>query len=78
MVSTSSTPPVTPPDRPICVGLTCWRWEWWRSQAILRLAAKMGVTVHLTQRLHGLHREIEARVSGHNVDRFIGEFVRHC
>ena len=64
--------------KPICVGLTCWRWERSRAQAIAQLAGRLGVTVQLTQRLHGLHREIEARVSGPNVDRFIGEFVRHC
>jgi hypothetical protein len=38
----------------------------------------MGVNVELTQKVHGLRREIEAQVSGHNVDRFIGEFVRNC
>jgi len=66
------------PVRTICVGLTCWRWEWGRPKAILRLAQRLGVTVQLTQRFHGLHREIQARVSGQNIDRFIGEFVRHC
>lgn len=65
-------------SKPICVGMTCWRWERGRPQAIIQLALRLGVTVQLTQRLHGLHREIEARVSGPNVDRFIGEFVRHC
>ena len=70
------------PSKPICVGLTCWRWERARPRELLRLAQKLGVTVELTveltERIHGLHREIEARVSGRNVDRFIGEFVRHC
>jgi len=64
--------------RSIRVGLTCWRWEANRSQAIIRLAQKLGVTVTLTQTIHGLRREIEAQVSGQNIDRFIGEFVRDC
>ncbi len=78
MSSTPSTPPVSLPSKPICVGLTCWRWERARPRELLRLAQQLGVTVELTERIHGLHREIEARVSGRNVDRFIGEFVRHC
>lgn len=72
----NSTDPLS--TRSISVGLTCWRWEAKRSQAIVRLAQKLGVTVTLTQRIHGLRREIEAQVSGQNIDRFIGEFVRHC
>jgi hypothetical protein len=64
--------------KPICVGLTCWLWERGRPKAIVELAKRMGVTVELTQKVHGLHREIQAQVSGENVDRFIGEFVRHC
>lgn len=64
--------------KPICVGLTCWLWERGRPQRIVELAQSMGVTVQLTQKFHGLHREIEAQVSGRNVDRFIGEFVRNC
>jgi hypothetical protein len=70
--------PVSLPAKPICVGLTCWRWERRRPQAILRLAQRLGVTVQLTEKIHGLRRDIEARVSGRNIDRFIGEFVRHC
>jgi hypothetical protein len=66
------------PTKPISVGLTCWRWESGRPQAILRLAQRLGVTVQLTERIHGLRREIQAQVPGQNVDRFIGEFVRHC
>ncbi len=66
------------PSKPICVGLTCWRWERARPRELLRLAQRLGVTVELTEKIHGLHREIEARVSGPNVDRFIGEFGRHC
>ena len=66
------------PARPICVGLTCWRWQSKKPQAILRLAQRLGVTVQLTQKIRGLHREIEAQVTGGDTDRFIGEFVRHC
>jgi hypothetical protein len=65
-----------PPARPIRVGLTCWRWERKRSQEILRLAQRLGVTVRVTEKIRGLHREIEAQVSGRNVDHFIGEFAR--
>jgi hypothetical protein len=74
--------PVTPvqslPAKPICIGLTCWRWQWRRARSILRLAQRLGVTVQLTQKSHGLHREIQAQVSGGDTDRFIGEFIRHC
>ena len=72
----SPTPQLT--GKPICVGLTCWRWETHRPQAIIRLAQSLGVTLQLTQKIHGLSREIEAQVSGQNIDRFIGEFVRRC
>lgn len=65
-------------SKPICVGLTCWCWEMRKPKAIVELAHKLGVTVQLTQKVHGLRREIEAQVSGQNVDRFIGEFVRNC
>jgi len=71
-------PVETPLPKPICIGLTCWRWQTSRALAIVKLADQLGVTVQLTQRIHGLHREIEAQVSGRNVDRFLGEFVRHC
>jgi hypothetical protein len=75
-------PSATPFDKlsskPISIGLTCWRWESNRPQAILQLAQRLEVTVELTEKIHGLHREIQAQVSGRNVDRFIGEFVRHC
>lgn len=71
--------PTTPLSaKPICVGLSCWRWESHRPQAILRLAQSLGVTVQLTEHIHGLRREIEAQVTGQNIDRFIGEFVRRC
>jgi hypothetical protein len=72
----TSLPSQALPTKPICVGLTCWRWQRTKAKVILRLAHNLGVTVHLTERIHGLHRE--ARVSGRNIDRFIGEFVRHC
>ena len=75
----ASTNPVESAEtKPICVGLTCWLWERGRTRRIAELAQRMGVTVQLTQKFHGLHREIEAQVSGRNVDRFIGEFVRNC
>jgi len=74
----SATPFEKLPSKPISIGLTCWRWESKRQQAILRLAQRLGVTVQLTEKIHGLHREIEAQVSGRNVDVFIGEFVRRC
>jgi hypothetical protein len=63
--------------KPISVGLTCWLWER-RSRAIIDLARRLGVTVKLTQHIRGLRRDIDCQVSGKNVDRFIGEFVRHC
>lgn len=72
------TPRDLSPSKPICIGLTCWRWEKAKTQAILRLGQSLGVTVRLTEKIHGLHREIQAEVSGRNTDRFIGEFVRHC
>ncbi|MFZ5493941.1 MAG: hypothetical protein ACOZE5_01210 [Verrucomicrobiota bacterium] len=65
-------------SKPICIGLTCWRWQKTKAQAILRLAQRSGVKVHLTERIDGLRRHIEAQVTGPNTDRFIGEFVRHC
>ena len=65
------------PAKPISIGLTCWLWERNRLQAIVRLAEHTGVTLQLTEKRHGLHRDIEGLVSGRNVDRFIGEFARH-
>ena len=62
----------------IRVGLTCWLWELGRSKAIVELGKRMGVTVQLTQKVRGLYRDIDAEVSGQNVDRFLSEFVRHC
>jgi hypothetical protein len=59
------------------LGLTCWRWQRGRVRALVELAERLGVKLQVTQRLHGLRREIECQVSGENVDRFIGEFVRH-
>ncbi len=71
------TPVASLPSKPICVGLTCWFWQR-KGRVVLKLAQSMDVTVELKERIHGLHRDIEARVSGRNVDRFISEFVRHC
>jgi hypothetical protein len=72
-------PDVIPPaPKAICIGLTCWRWQKTKAQAILGLGQKLGVTVKVTERIHGLRRDIEAQVSGDNTDRFIGEFVRNC
>jgi hypothetical protein len=74
----SVTPLETLPAKPICIGLTCWRWQSRKAQSIVRLAQSLGVTLQLTEEIHGLHREIEARVSGGNIDRFLGEFARYC
>ncbi len=71
--------PARPRERtPISVGLTCWRWQWRRAVRIAELAREMDVTLELTQRRHGLRRDIECQVSGKDVDRFIGEFMRRC
>lgn len=59
------------------MGMTCWLWQR-RARKISALAASLGVTLQLTQHIHGLRREIEIQVSGRNVDRFIGEFSRKC
>ena len=45
---------------------------------MIQLARQFGVTLEITQHLHGLHLEIEGQVSGENVDRFLGEFARRC
>lgn len=66
------------PSKPICVGMTCWRWQKTKARTIHHLAQRLGVTVKLTERIHGLRRDIEAQVTGQNTDRFIGEFVRNC
>ncbi len=67
-----------PSSKPISVGLSCWLWDWSRAQTIVQLAHRTGVTLQLTQHIHGLRREIECTVWGDNVDRFIGEFGRRC
>jgi hypothetical protein len=74
--------PTLPPteylqDKPICVGMTCWLWQR-RAARIMQLAQRLGVKLQLTEHVHGLRREIQCQVWGENVDRFIGEFVRHC
>ncbi len=74
----SATPFERLPAKPICIGLTCWRWQSSKAQSIVALASSLGVNLQLTEKIHGLHREIEAQVSGGNLDRFLGEFARHC
>ncbi len=64
------------PAKPICVGLTCWLWQTNRAEKMKTLAQRLGVNLKLKQVTHGLYREIQAEVSGRNVDRFIGEFAR--
>ena len=63
---------------PISVGLSCWLWERERVHRIVRLGEKWGVNLKLTQRVHGLRRDIRCQITGPNVDRFIGEFARRC
>ncbi|MBK9990512.1 MAG: hypothetical protein IPP19_07220 [Verrucomicrobia bacterium] len=63
--------------KPISIGFTCWCWETQRPKAILRLAQRLGVSVKLTVKNRWLQRDVEAQVSGRNVDHFIGEFARH-
>lgn len=75
-MSTPIATPETRPTKPICVGLSCWLWDLGKPQAILQLGQKLGVKVQITQKFRGLRREIEAQVSGRNVDHFISEFVR--
>ena len=66
------------PAKPISVGLTCWLWEVRRSRKILQLGERTGVSLKITEHIRGLRREIQCQVTGKNVDRFIGEFARHC
>jgi hypothetical protein len=63
--------------KPICLGLSCWRWQR-RGAVIVKLARGLGVQLQLTERVSGLRREIDCRISGENADRFIGEFIRRC
>ena len=77
-IGPSSTLRGPPPAKPICIGLTCWRWQSRKARAITRLAQSLGVTLLVTEKIHGLHREIEAQATGGNLDRFLSEFVRHC
>jgi hypothetical protein len=77
MNSTTDSSARPAPQKPICVGVTCWRWER-RERMIAQVAARVGVTLQITQHIRGLRREIECQVTGKNVDQFIGEFVRHC
>jgi hypothetical protein len=73
----TTTPDECGTGKPISVGLTVWLWQR-REQTIAGLAQRLGVTLRLTQHIHGLRREIDGRVSGQNVDRFSGEFGRRC
>ncbi len=70
--------PAPAPRPAISVGLTCWRWQRRRARQITQLAEQWEVTLQLNQRSRGLRRDIECQVSGKNVDRFIGEFMRRC
>lgn len=76
-MATSVDTNLPPQTKPISMGMTCWLWEL-RARSISRLAQSLGVTLQLTQKIHGLRREIQCQVSGKNVDRFIGEFIRKC
>ena len=75
--------PITPLSaKPICVGLTCWRWESNRTQTIVRLAQSVGVTVKLTEQIHGLRRDIQDYLERspqrgtRTVDQLAGDFAR--
>jgi hypothetical protein len=76
-MKTTATKIERPLGKPISLGLTCWLWQR-RARTIMELAQRLGVTLKLTEHIHGLRREIQCQVSGDNVDRFIGEFVRRC
>jgi len=76
-MKTTPAPIEPPPCKSISMGLTCWLWQR-RTRTILQLAQRTEVTLRLTERIHGLRREIECQVWGRNPDRFIGEFFRHC
>ncbi|HTL66160.1 MAG TPA: hypothetical protein VL200_00725 [Lacunisphaera sp.] len=77
-MESSATPFEAHSAKPIRIGLTCWRWQWRKATAIERLARQFGVTVQLTETISGLHREIEAQVSGANLDQFLSAFARQC
>jgi len=66
-----------PISKPISLGLTCWFWQIRRARRIKELGARLGVSLLLTEHIHGLRRDIRCQVSGKNVDKFIGEFARH-
>ncbi|MFT3783072.1 MAG: hypothetical protein QM790_13775 [Nibricoccus sp.] len=68
----------TTKPKPIRVGFTCWRWETKKAAAVLQLAQRKGLSVKLTVKNRWFQRDIEAQVSGRNVDSFIGDFARHC
>jgi len=76
-ITWTNTPFERATSKPISVGMTCWLWER-RERTIAELAKRLEVNVEFTQHIRGLRREIECQVSGANVERFIGEFVRRC
>ncbi len=63
-------------EKPIKIGFTCWLWERKRTREVLSLAQSLGLKVKVTEKINGLRREIEAQVSGTNVDSFVGRFAR--
>lgn len=68
--------PQVVPSKPIRVGFTCWRWETQRPKALVQLAQRLGVNLKLTVKNRWLQRDVEAQISGRNVDHFLGEFAR--
>jgi hypothetical protein len=64
---------------PISLGLKCWFWERERIRRMLfALGERLGVTLKVSHRVHGLRCYLQFQVTGQNVDRFIGEFARFC
>jgi hypothetical protein len=46
-----------PAGQPISVGMTCWFWQR-RAPRLMQRSQRFGVKSQLTERFHGLHREI--------------------
>ena len=68
-----------PALKPISLGLNCWLWERGRiRRMMLSLGKQLGVHLQFSQRVYGLRCNLRCLVTGQNVDRFIGEFARHC
>ena len=65
------------PGKPISIGLTSWLGQR-RATRVIQVSQRLGVTLQLTEHIHVLRRDIQGQVSGRNVDRSIGEFVRPC